>query len=50
VVLANIVRTDRHKHRRLPADDDTAVALKGDSHRLKNRDLGGVPAAATEEA
>jgi DNA replication protein DnaC len=26
------------------------VALKGDSYRLKNRDLGRVPAAATEES
>jgi DNA replication protein DnaC len=26
------------------------VALKGDSHRLKDRDLGRVPAAATEES
>jgi hypothetical protein len=26
------------------------VALKGDSYRLKNRDLGRVPAAATNES
>jgi DNA replication protein DnaC len=26
------------------------VALKGDSYRLKDRDLGRVPAAATEES
>jgi DNA replication protein DnaC len=25
------------------------IALKGDSYRLRNRDLGRVPAAATEE-
>ena len=29
--------------------DGPVIALKGDSYRLKDRDLGRVPAAATEE-
>ena len=30
--------------------DDLFAALKGDSYRLKNRDLGRVPGTTTEEA
>jgi carbamate kinase len=33
----------------LLAHDAEVVALKGDSYRLKDRDLGRVPASSTEE-
>jgi len=47
--LANWMKQADIEDGRRPGLSDAVIALKGDSYRLMNRELGRVPAAATEE-